>query len=245
MSEIPPQVDTVVMTDVHARSRLLKKVTKEYGKDVLYVAGGDTIGQGSDTKGTLDIASEFEFRLLRGNWEHQGLAGLVYYDLEKRKEIQEVGRPFEYGELQKIATSYEIDPELPKEVLIESITEKMQACGHLNMLARAAMYYETEGEDGFIVVHAGLTEQDWTTQKNDLDRAKGTFEELPQIFDEDQYSLSNREDAFTATDKVAITGHSHWVQGGRITAGGKRVRLGSTQSLPVWQSWDGRIKEFG
>lgn len=239
-----PQQDTVVMVDVHAQSRHLEKVTKEYGNNVRYVAGGDSIGMGPDTKGVLDIASDFNIRLLRGNWEHQALEGLVYHDLEKRNMTQEVSRPFEYAELQKLARSYGLDPKLSKDELIIGITEKMQDNGHLNMLARTAMYYETEGENGFIVVHAGLTNEDWSKQKNDLGKAKGTFDQLPQIFDDSKYTLSNQEAAFAATDKTVITGHSHRIKGERITADGKRVRLASSRGLFVWQSWDQKVKSF-
>lgn len=239
-----PQQDTVVMVDVHAQSRHLEKVTKEYGNNVRYVAGGDSIGMGPDTKGVLDIASDLNIRLLRGNWEHQVLEGLVYHDLEKRNMTQEVSRPFEYAELQKLAKSYGLDPKLSKDELIIGITEKMQDNGHLNMLARTAMYYETEGANGFIVVHAGLTNEDWSKQKNDLGKAKGTFDQLPQIFDDSKYTLSNQEAAFAATDKTVITGHSHRIKGERITADGKRVRLASSRGLFVWQSWDQKVKSF-
>ncbi|MBI3494747.1 hypothetical protein HY004_02080 [Candidatus Saccharibacteria bacterium] len=244
MRELAPQQDTVVMVDVHARSQPLDKVTKEYGNNVRYVAGGDSIGIGPDTKGVLDISSEFNIRLLRGNWEHQVLEGLVFHDLERRRMAQEINRPLDYKELQKIAKSYELSPKLPREELIIRITEKMQACGHLNMLARAAMYYETEGDGGFIVVHAGLTSEDWSKQKDDLEKAKGTFDQLPQIFDDSRYTLSNRAEAFIATDKTVITGHTHRIQGERTTADGKRVRLASNQELLVWQSWDKQIKSF-
>ena len=244
MREFAPQQDTVVMVDVHARSQPLDKVTKEYGNNVQYVAGGDSIGIGPDTKGVLDIAGKFDVRLLRGNWEHQLLEGLVFHDLEKRKMAQEINRPLDYKELQKIAKSYGVVQELPKDELIAAITEKMQVYGHLNMLARAAMYYETEGDDGFIVVHAGLTSEDWSKQKDDLEKAKGTFDQLPQIFDDSRYTLSNRAEAFTATDKTVITGHTHRIQGERTTADGKRVRLASNQELLVGQDWDKQIKSF-
>lgn len=236
----------VAITDLHARSDLLDRVTSYYDdQGVQYVALGDSIGSGPDTAGVLDTLQEKKAKITWGNWELYTMAGLVYYDPKMREQIQDAAEPFDYDELQRFARSYDINPNAPSKSLIESLTKAMQERGHLNLLARAAMYFET---NDFIAIHAGLTNESWSKQKEDLVRAKGTFDEPRQIVDDASYTLSRQQEAFEATDKVVITGHSHIALGSRITAGGKRVRLGSrlalNEPLYVWQSWNSEIRSF-
>lgn len=237
----------VVMADLHGHSKVLEKVVKEYG-DVDYVLLGDSIGGGPDSAGVLDIANEVNAQLTWGNWEMYIVAGLVYHDPQQRQLVQDVTKPFDmrHGMLQSFARSYDVDTKLPKPEMIESIAVKMQHRGHLNMLARAAMYIET---DEFIGIHAGLTHyKNWEKQKHDLAKVKGTFDEARQLVDYPDNRLSKRKKAFAATDKIVVTGHDHKIKGERITDCGKRVRLASQlyagQPLAVWQSWDREIKEF-
>lgn len=175
------------------------------------------------------------------------MAGLLHNDLAIRDLIQNDIKPFNFShsELQADARSYGINPRSPSKSLIESITKAMQERGHLDLLARAAMYFET---DDFIAIHAGLTSESWSKQKEDLIKAQKTFEAPVQIVDDPIFTLSRRQEAFEVTEKVVITGHSHIVPGPRVTALGKRVRLASQlnigEPLHVWQSWDGQIKSF-
>jgi predicted phosphodiesterase len=238
---------TVVMADLHGYSAVLEKAVKEYG-DVDYVLLGDSIGGGPDSAGVLDIADEVDAQLTWGNWEMYIMAGLVHHDLEKRQLVQDVTKPFDtsHGMLQSFARSYGVDTKLPKSEIIENITAEMQAKGHLNMLARAAMYVET---DEFIGIHAGLTPyKSWEKQKQDLAKVKGTFDEARQLVDYTDHRLSKRQKAYKVTDKIVLTGHTHKIKGERITDCGKRVRLGSQlyagEPLFVWQSWDKKIEEF-
>ncbi len=237
----------VVMADLHGHSDVFEKAVKEYG-DIDYVLLGDSIGGGPDSAGVLDIADEVDAQLTWGNWEMYIMAGLVHHDLEKRQLVQDVTKPFDtsHGMLQSFARSYDVDTKLPKPKMIESIIKKMQKKGHLNILARAAMYVET---DEFIGIHAGLTPyKSWEKQKQDLAKVKGTFNEAKQLVDYSDHRLSKRQKAFAVTDKIVLTGHTHKVVGERITDQGKRVRLASRlyagQPLHVWQSWDKEIKEF-
>ncbi|MDO8336271.1 MAG: hypothetical protein Q7T74_05845 [Candidatus Saccharibacteria bacterium] len=237
MSELISEKKFVIVPDIHGRSDLFGMVADEY-TDAQIVAIGDTIGRGPDSAGVLDIAQKTGTILTWGNWELYMMAGLVLHDLDTRRDIQHVVKPFEYDELQKFAVSYDIDTSLPRQKMIESLTAAMQERGHLNMLARAAMYFET---DDFIAIHAGLTDEPLVKQKEQLAKVKGTFDEPAQIVDDGQFSLATRAEAFTATDKIVITGHAHSILGNRVTAGGKRVRLASKvndgQPLYVWQSW--------
>lgn len=237
-----------VIPDLHGRSDMLDRVTNEYDEQgVQYVTLGDSIGSGPDTAGVLDRLQEKRIKLIWGNWEFYRMAGLLHHDLVVRDLIQNAVKSFNFShsELQKDARSYGINPHSPSETLIENITKAMQERGHLDLLARAAMYFET---DEFITIHAGLTDESWSKQKEDLLKAQKTFEAPRQLFDDPRFTLSRRQEAFEATDKVVITGHSHIVPGPRVTALGKRVRLASQLAmgdpLHVWQSWDGRIKSF-
>jgi hypothetical protein len=236
--------DTVVITDIHAQSDVLQSVVETYG-DVDYILAGDSIGRGPDTARTLDIARDIGAKLLRGNWEHLLLAGTVYHDIEARERVQKLAKYFELDELRRYAKSYEFNPLQRQPELIRSLTKAMLERGHLDMLVKAAMYHET---DDFIAIHAGLTNQNWIKQKRKLDFAKASFDGSMQLFDDSRFTLSNREKAFAATDKTVITGHSHDINGPRITAGGKRVRLASKldahQPLYVWQSWDQDVREI-
>lgn len=238
----------VAIADLHSRSDVLKRVVDEYdGQDVRYVALGDSVGRGPDTAGVLDLLQREQAKITWGNWEFYRMAGLLHHDLAIRDLIQNDIKPFSfsYSELQNDARSYGINPNSPSKSLIESITKAMQERGHLDLLARAAMYFET---DDFIAIHAGLTDESWSKQKEDLIKAQKTFEAPIQVVDDPIFTLSRQQKAFEATDKIVITGHSHIVPGPRVTALGKRVRLASQLSmgepLHVWQSWDGQIKSF-
>lgn len=237
----------VVMADLHGYSVMLEKAVKEYG-DVDYVLLGDSIGGGPDSAGVLDIAQDIKAKLTWGNWELYTMAGLVHHDLGYRAMIQDITKPFDTksGLLQSFVRSYEVGTKNTTKVeMVEGVTRKMQERGHLNFLARAAMFVET---DEFIGIHAGLTTKDWEKQKKDLSKVKGTFAETRQIVDYPDHRLSKRKKAFVATDKTVITGHTHKIKGPRVTDCGRRVRLASQlfagQPLFVWESWTKEVKEF-
>lgn len=237
----------VVMADLHGHSDMLEKAVKEYG-DVDYVLLGDSIGGGPDSAGVLDVAQEVNACLTWGNWEMYIMAGLVHHDPKLRQMVQHITRPFDtdYGFLQSFVRSYDVATDLSKSEMIEAVAKSMQKRGHINTLARAAMYIET---DEFIGIHAGLTPyKSWEKQKQDLAKVKGTFDEPRQLVDYPDHRLSKRQKAFKVVDKPVVTGHTHKVRGDRITDGGKRIRLASQlyagQPLAVWQSWDKKIKEF-
>lgn len=244
MSELTNEKKFVVIPDLHGRSDLFRAVTEEYS-DVQFVTLGDSIGRGPDSAGVLRNAKKTKTRLGMGNWDMYLLAGMVHHDPRTRWLAQDT-KVFETEELQKMAISYGIDPKLTKQELIQKLTFEMQKRGHPNMLARAAMYFET---DDFIAIHAGLTDQEWPEQKQEIAIARGTFDELPQIADDANFTLSSRQEAFKATDKIVITGHNHQISGDRVTANGKRVRLASRvndgQPLFVWESWgENEVREF-
>ncbi len=239
----------VVASDLHGHYQPLEKMLRHYGDSPdRYILNGDLLGAGPSTAKVLDIASAIDADINIGNWELYLLAGLLHEDKEIQRQIQDAVRVFgeEKGVLDAITGSYGINTKIVgHSEKIKRLQEAMLVRGHLQMLARAAMFCET---DDFIAIHAGLTGDSWSEQQEYLAEARDIFDEPRQIVDDAQFTLSRRPEAFEATDKVVVTGHSHIVPGPRITAGGKRVRLASRlelgEPLHVWQSWNGQVKGF-
>ncbi len=255
MSEKLSSDKLVAISDLHGYDEPLEEAVGFYGdKPDRYLLNGDVIGAGPNTARTLDIAKSIDADITLGNWELYLLAGMLNEDPEIRQRIQTTARVFSErkGVLDAIASSYGVKTRNVKHSeKVERLHEAMLEKGHLQMLAKAAMYFE--GED-FIVVHAGLTDSGWLLQKQELfyarkDLVENTgeeeFEEPPQIT---SLALAHQTEAFQATHKTVVTGHAHTPQGDRITAGGARVRIGSQlelrEPLQVWQSWNGQLREF-
>lgn len=248
----------VVMSDLHGYDEPLRKAVDYYGDTPDgYLVNGDLIGAGPSTARVLGIAQDVDADINIGNWELYLLAGMLHKDEETRQRIQKTARVFsdEKGVLSAIARSYGIETKATAHSeKIERLKEAMLEKGHLQMLARAAMYFE---ERDFIVVHAGLTDAGWLLQKQELFYAREDLLENTGTEDEEEYdeppqitslSLARQQEAFRGSHKIVVTGHTHMPQGDRVTAGGARVRLGSRlelhEPLFAWQSWDNEIKSF-
>ncbi len=255
MSEILSDEKIVVASDLHGYYEPLEKMVKHYGDTPdRYLLNGDLIGAGPSTARVLDTAQDIDADITLGNWELYFLAGVLHEDPEERLRIQRTAKLFDTREnlLGRMASSYGISTRgKNRSYIVEQMQDKMLERGHLQMLAQAAMYFE--GKD-FIAVHAGLTDAGWLLQKqelfysrNDLVRVTddSEYNEPPQITD---LGLAHQAEAFAATHKTVVTGHSHAPQGDRTTADGARVRIGSQldlhEPLYTWQSWDKEVKEF-
>ncbi len=258
MSEKLGSEKLVAISDLHGHDEPLEKTVGFYGdKPDRYLLNGDVIGAGPNTARTLDIAQSIDADITLGNWELYLLAGLLHKDPDTRQRIQTTARVFSErkGVLDAIIRSYGVKTRNVKHSeKVERLHEAMLEKGHLQMLAKAAMYFE--GKD-FIVVHAGLTDTGWLLQKQELFYSRRDLLEYVGKDDEEEYdeppqitslALAHQIEAFQATHKTVVTGHAHTPQGDRITAGGMRVRTGSQlnlrEPLHVWQSWDNRIQEF-
>ncbi len=255
MAEKLGSENLVAISDLHGYDEPLEKAVGFYGdKPDRYLLNGDVIGAGPNTARILDIAKSIDADITLGNWELYLLAGLLHKDPETRQRIQTTARVFSErkGVLDAIVGSYGVETRNVKHSeKVKRLHEAMLEKSHLQMLAKAAMYFE--GED-FIVVHAGLTDTDWSAQKLNLASARKDlventgeeeFDEPPQIT---SLSLAHQAESFTSTYKTVVTGHAHTPQGDRVTAGGTRVRTGSQlelhEPLFVWQSWNNEIKSF-
>lgn len=256
MSEILGDKKIAVITDIHEEYDSLARVIDYYSdlpeevKPDVIVAAGDTVtGNNGNLAKTLDLVNDAGIVLLKGNQEYNMLAGFYAKNSEALENIRYSTKPFGLGQLQSVARSYGLGRELkkaPKSELISGIMEAMHERGHLEMLARAAMYYEGRN---FVAIHAGLTNEGWLLQKQKLFYAndallKGqNFDPPPQLFD---FKLAKQRYDFSGTHKLVVTGHDHHTLRPR-TLGRNRVLLGSDvpngQPLYSWQSWDYRIKE--
>ncbi|OGL32590.1 hypothetical protein A3F64_00455 [Candidatus Saccharibacteria bacterium RIFCSPHIGHO2_12_FULL_42_8] len=250
--------ELVVIGDLHGYYEPFEKAVDYYGDTPDgYLVNGDLIGAGPSTARVLDIAQDVDADINIGNWELYLLAGMLHEDEETRQRIQQTARVFsdEKGILSAIASSYGIATKATTHAeKIERLKEAMLEKSHLQMLARAAMYFE---EKDFIVIHAGLTDAGWLLQKQELFYAREDLLENTGKEDEEEYneppqitslSLARQQEAFQGSRKTVITGHTHMPQGDRVTANGARVRLGSRlelhESLFAWQSWNGELREF-
>lgn len=254
MSEPTTNEKIVIASDFHGYYEPLESLVRHYG-DVpdRYVLNGDLIGQGPSTARVLDIAQDIDADVTLGNWELYWLAGMLHQDEETRQRSQKTVRVFSTKNhiLGAIAASYGISSRhKTREYMVEKLREEMHERGHLQLLARAAMYFE--GRD-FVAVHAGLTDTGLLLQKQEMFCARkdlltvvdDEYEEPPQITD---LALAHQTEAFGATNKTVVTGHAHTPQGQRVTANGKRARIGSRlelhEPLHAWQSWDGEIQKI-
>lgn len=249
--------ELVVIGDLHGHYEPLEEAVDYYGDAPDgYLINGDLIGAGPSTARVLDIAQEIDADINIGNWELYLLAGMLHEDEETRQRIQKTARVFsdEKGILSAIARSYGIAAKgMTHGEKIERLKEAMLEKGHVQMLARAAMYFE---ERDFIVVHAGLTDTGWLLQKQELFYARKDLLENTGKEDEEEYDeppqitslpLARQQEAYRGSHKIVVTGHTHMPQGDRVTAGGVRVRLGSRlelhEPLFAWQSWNGELRE--
>lgn len=255
MAEIKTDQKIVVASDLHGYYEPLQQAVDHYGdRPDRYVINGDLVGTGPSTARVLDIAQEVDADVNLGNWELYLLAGMLHNNKETRQRMQTTAWVFneEKGILDAIVRSYGITTKaIAHSEKIERLREAMLQKGHLQMLARAAMYFE--GRD-FIAIHAGLTDAGWLMQKQELfyarkDLLENTgeeeYDEPPQIT---SLRLARQQEAFRGSHKTVVTGHTHKPQGDRITADGARVRLGSQlelhKPLHTWQSWNGEVREF-
>ncbi len=250
MAELKGDEKIVVMSDIHGYDNPLAQAIDFYGDQPdRYLVIGDMIGgDGPHSAQVLDRLQQVDADVTLGNWELYLLAGMLHQDEYTRHGIQYSMRPFEQNYLGVIAGSYGVATKgIERSEAIKRLREKMQQRGHLQMLAQAALYFE--GRD-FVAIHAGLTDQAWLPQKQTLygSRQKitsGEFDEPQQIID---LGLARQAEAFGATHKTVVTGHSHSPRGSRISANGARVRIGSQldlgRPLYAWQSWNGELKEI-
>ena len=243
-------MDTVVTSDLHGQDRLLEKVIDMY-PGVRIISNGDEL-DGDNPRALLEVGSEYGILRTVGNHEGVTRAVMLERDSEIKQLYQERWRhrkpnflQYEYGTLK----SYGVDVKLKNDEAAERLKDKMFELGHIALLKEAKLYYET---DDYIVVHAGLTNAPWEDQKALLDAASvrmalNDYSSIPvQIMDSD-YDLSNGH-ALGATDKIVISGHSHFLQEPeRSIDNGKRIRLASKlaigQPLYLWQSWDNQVVE--
>lgn len=206
MSERP----TVVMTDVHGHSDLLKQTVDYYGDEALYIMGGDFINKGPDSKGVMDMLGQLDSVLLDGNHEWVMMASLYEADSERRRLFtDDAWLRTPRGRLEEnFLASYGI-PEYRKAADVQQATrERLEELGHYAMFKSAGLYYE---DSEVVVVHAGLdAKESWSHQRaqldetDDLKKANYFASDVPQIF---EHRLSHQVERPSDVKKTLITGH--------------------------------------
>ncbi len=247
--------DTIVFSDQHASVKALELIEDVY-PGVRKIDAGDRV-DGANTSRYLQVAGELGVLSTIGNHEWV-LAAILQEEDEFVRDLffhkWRAGRTSFRAQYEKgLLASYGVDESWSNRRAAEKLYGIMWRSGHLDLLNRSEVYYESPE---FIVVHAGLLDEDWESQKLQLDEAKRHFDlfdyadEPAQVFDIGSHQLSSSPDQFCATDKVVITGHHHFTAGPeeRSTADGQRIRIASKLAIGepvfVWQSWDGQVVEL-
>lgn len=244
----------VAISDIHGHGEYTDALQDMY-KDKIdkYVVAGDLIYGGSSPAKVMEFIKNHNTEALLGNHDIYFLAGIKSNNNESCDLIRSTYDDFSIRSLRKILASYQIDQYKysNKADILMSIQDKMQQAGHLQIMENANLYYE---DDQSIVVHAGLTQNKWNDQKDQLDKdlvsiRYGYMSEPIQVFDDSFKSLSSSESLSVVTDKNVITGHNHRINyDKRITDSGKRIhiatRLSKGEPLLAWQSWNEELAEI-
>ena len=191
--------DTIVFTDIHGQASRLEPVLKYYGSDIRKISAGDGL-DGGDSRAVMDLFGEYNVMQLLGNHEVVALGAMQETD-QVIRDIWQSGwrhQPSQrYRYERNTLSSYGIDEKLTNTQAAEALHDKMRYLGHIGLLNQAQVYYET---DDYIVVHAGLTDESWSHQRNRLDTYYDqtrhmSYMSVPnQIMDYD-FSLSSAEQA--------------------------------------------------
>ncbi len=241
-------IDTVVATDIHGHYEKFGELKVRY-PDVRIILNGDLV-DGENTKQLLEDVGQSD-NVFIGTGNHEIITRAVTQ--ERDDDLRDIWQnrwrhnDSRYNRYEHMTLrSYSIDEKLSNRLAAEKLRDKMERLGHLSLLNCASMYFET---DEFIVIHGGLTEENWEVQKKQLDKdciqmSLNNYCAPEQIMDHN-FSLSTST-SNTVTDKILITGHAHLQNSvERVTNEGKRVRLASKLALGaplyVWQSWDKKV----
>lgn len=227
---LPPDLEGgyAIIGDLHGHADLLLRATEIIDPSVVRFVVQDILDKGPEVKTTLEIARDIGAIGLACNhgWacanalhfpEHQDHMWLRGWSHNYQRNTLESFGLVQTGDARRDAANLR--------AIVE--TEGLE-----RFFFGSFPYIEPDSGD-FIAIHAGLTDDPWELQKRELDRFNSMparYEAAPdQIFDDD-YSLSNSDTAFrAATDKIVVTGHSHYHLSAseRVTDGGKRIRVAS------------------
>lgn len=231
----------LVYPDLHGRSDLLRVGLGEYN-DYLPIFLGDYIdGQPGEREVISMVRDNYDSdrgNALLGNHEIHLItvvnAALTVESGNGDVESAETAIDI-WSRARTIGTSvfrsYGVDMNIyrqPQARLLR-LYELMQNHGHFDFLCELPMIYE---DDNLVAVHAGLTDEALQKQKADLTLAKKQLlkgeigVEPAQLFSHDLGRIRN---AFRATDKVVVTGHTSFREDEttRSSVDGLHIRLGS------------------
>lgn len=241
----------VFVADRHGRADLQRAVINQYGSDAQYVFIGDHVDGSSEEQELLrelrDMYDPNNPCATMGNHEFDRIqvvkASLQYkagiYDTEMAVDCHDViSRWVQHRSMGRVALpAYGIEQYYYKDPVdaIMKLYERMQEDNLFDFLVSLPLFYEDEQH---IAIHAGLTDSSWEQQKATLESARHellhgveTGMDPEQLF---SFRLAMQRHAFSATDKIVITGHAptRETANQRVTAQGKRVRLDSVVKNP-------------
>ncbi len=234
----------VVIPDLHGHADKLEQVVQNYDKnETTFVSLGDVLDGGPAVVETVQILKGIGAVMLLGNHEWVALAAM------NDDEPESVWREMYLKFGKKTFESYGVN-RVDRSDRILALRERMSELGHLEYIESGKLYFETPE---FIAVHAGLTDELWSSQQARLEqiediRKSGDYSSEPdQIFDQ-QHTLAT-ERWTLSTLKTVVSGHAHnrqYIDDGTSTALG-RVKLASNLSrypLFVWESWTGNVVPY-
>jgi hypothetical protein len=239
----------VVVPDLHGHDELLRAAHGHYGDDVGYVVVGDVFDGTDRIKQTMDILKDIDSLLLLGNHEWVTMAAVFERDATLRRVWQDdIWRPHGGGYQRGTLESYGVSLKGEARSRASRLGNMLFKAGHMEMLIDAPLFFEDED---IVAVHAGVTNRHWSQQRQTLlaqarKKAMGCYDTEPEQLFSHELARSNAERT-CLSGKTLVTGHSSLAMGAeqRVTADGRRVRLGSRvhagAPLYVWENWTRQI----
>lgn len=237
---------TLVIPDLHGRPEVLRAVLNAYPNADHYVVAGDFV-DGRDTRGVLDILADQEperMTVLLGN--HEWVLNAAMYEQDPGNRTVWAEGLWRWPYHDRVLRSYGI-PGGPSLINASRLRNTMPEAHH-DVFYRAELY--AEGNE-YIVVHAGLLNLPWHTQRRYLERKnalrrEGDYGDIMPWQLGGEHVMTELDIATSSLEKRLITGHWHQPdKKRRIKAGGKLIHLAGLTELghiPVYETWTGQIK---
>lgn len=218
-----------IVGDLHGRADLLLRATEVIDPTATRFVVQDAFDKGSDVRETLLVARDIGAIGLACN--HSWVTGNAL-DFPRHQNNHWL-QGWHKGYQSRTLASFGLVETGDARRDAANLRSAIEADGLESFLFGTVPYLEPTGDD-FIAIHAGLTDEPWDKQKQQLDEftyMPARYEAAPdQIFDED-YSLSTSDTVppGALTKKIVVTGHHHasLTAPERLTDNGRRVRLGS------------------
>lgn len=223
----------IAMGDFHSELEIVQAVHESLDPDTLLIGTGDTF-HGFKTPGTADllIQNPDSIQAIAGNHDVMVDAALHAEDPDVRRYYIEdiLNHPRYRPDMIRDFQAYGVMTSLVTVDAIDELSEKMPQ-SHKDLLHNLPAYVMTPSA---LLIHAGLTGEDWEPQQSELDdfekaREQGEYRDLPPQLSGIGTMKHAEYAAYTGLNKLLINGHWHGKgtlsAEERIIANGKRVLL--------------------